>query len=219
MQLHKMPREKLLRYGSQALTDEELLAIFLRTGVQGKPVLALSKSILDHFNGIYGVLRASYTEFCAHKGLGNAKYCQLQAAFELVKRSFNVQMVEDRPFTDPALVKSFLLHNFKQTEYERFACLFLNSKHHLLSFQYLFQGSVNSTQVYPRTVAQYCLRLNAASVIFVHNHPSGDVQPSAADQTLTRHLIDVLKLIDVDVLDHFIIGFSKSFSMAEHGML
>ncbi|WP_395377172.1 DNA repair protein RadC [Marinicella sp. W31] len=219
MPFPRMPREKLLRYGSQALSDHELLAIFLRTGVPGQPVLRLSSTVLEHFNGINGVLKASFTEFCEHKGLGSAKYCQLQAAFELVKRSFNMQMAENKPFTCPALVKSFLLHNFKQTENERFACLFLNSKHHLLSFQYLFQGSISSTQVYPRTVAQYCLRLNASSVIFVHNHPSGDVQPSTADQVLTSHLIEVLKLIDVDVLDHFIIGLNKSFSMAEHGML
>ena len=219
MTLPRMPREKLLRYGSQALSDGELLAIFLRTGIPGKPVLKLSSSILEHFNGINGVLKASFKEFCAHKGLGSAKYCQLQAAFELVKRSFNMKMADNKPFTCPALVKSFLLHNFKQTENERFACLFLNSKHHLLSFEYLFQGSVNNTQVYPRTVAQYCLRFNAASVIFVHNHPSGDVQPSTADQVLTDHLIEVLKLIDVAVLDHFIIGLNKSFSMAEHGML
>lgn len=219
MQIRVMPREKLLREGAAVLTDEELLAIFLRTGTSGQSVLQLAVKMLDHFGGIYGVLNASYKDFCAIKGLGMAKFCQLQATFELTKRCFNMKNSEDKVFTDVNLVERFLLHNFEQTQHERFACLFLNSKNHLISFEYLFQGSINKAEIYPRTIAQYCLRMNAAAVIFAHNHPSGDVSPSDSDQRLTRHLIDVLKLIDVNVLDHFILGFNKSFSMAKHGVL
>jgi len=213
------PREKLINTGASNLSDAELLAIFLRTGIAGTDVMTLALQMLNHFGSIKGILDASLTDFKQVKGLGMAKYAQLQAAGELVKRAINEQWHESHSFTDPAHVNDYLLNNFEACEYERFACLLLNSKHRLLRFDYLFNGGINSAQVYPRVVAQHCLRHNAAAIIFAHNHPSGDVQPSQADRDLTVRLVKTLQLIDVKVLDHFIIGHQQTFSMASHQMI
>lgn len=214
-----MPREKLLHSGAAQLTDSELLAIFLRTGTKDMPVLKLSQHVINQLGNLNAILNASCQEFTAIKGLGQAKYVQLQAVQELVLRSLRSEIAEQPSFTDPDLVRRYLLNHFEQTEFERFACLFLNSKNKLLTFEYLFTGSISQAQVYPRTVAQQCLKFNAASVIFAHNHPSSDVTPSESDKLLTQRLIKTLRLIDVNVLDHFIVGGDKTFSMAEHQML
>ncbi len=213
------PREKLINTGAANLSDAELMAIFLRTGIKGTDVMTLALQMLNHFGSIKGILDASLSDFNQMKGLGLAKYAQLQAAGELVKRAINEQWHESQSFTDPAHVNDYLLNNFECCEYERFACLLLNSKHRLLRFDYLFNGGINSAQVYPRVVAQHCLRYNAAAIIFAHNHPSGDVQPSQADRDLTVRLVKTLQLIDVKVLDHFIIGHQQTFSMASHQMI
>ncbi len=214
-----MPREKLVQSGTANLTDAELIAIFLRTGVAGKTAIQLAEHMLEHFGGVKQVISASLEDFCAIKGLGLAKYTQLQAASELVKRAINQGFNTQTCFNEPTVVDQFLLTNFEQTEHERFAGLFLNSKNHLIKFDYLFNGGINSAQVYPRTIAQYCLKCNAAAVIFAHNHPSGDVNPSQSDIRLTKQLKQTLGLIDVKVLDHFIVGVSKTFSMASHQMI
>ena len=148
-----------------------------------------------------------------------AKYAQFQAASELVKRAINQGFDAKTCFTEPTVVDQFLLANFELANHEKFAGLFLNSKNHLIKFDYLFNGSINSAQVYPRTVAQYCLKHNAAAVIFAHNHPSGDVQPSESDISLTLQLKKTLALIDVKVLDHFVVGINQTFSMASHQMI
>ncbi len=212
------PREKLIHSGAANLSDGELLAIFLRTGIAGTDVMTLALQMLNRFGSIKGILDSSLADFSQVKGLGMAKYAQLQAAGELVKRALNEQWHESHSFTDPAHVNDYLLNNFEACEHERFACLLLNSKHRLLRFDYLFNGGINSAQVYPRTVAQHCLKYNAAAIIFAH-HPSGDVQPSQADRDLTVRLVKTLKLIDVKVLDHFIIGRQQTFSMASHQMM
>lgn len=214
-----MPREKLVALGSDALTDAELLAIFLRIGVTGKSAIELAEDMLFHFGGVKQVISARLNEFCEIKGLGLAKYAQLQAASELVKRAINQGFDAQTCFTEPTVVDQFLLANFEASQHEKFAGLFLNSKNHLIKFDYLFNGSINSAQVYPRTVAQYCLKYNAAAVIFAHNHPSGDVQPSESDISLTVQLKKTLALIDVKVLDHFVVGLNQTFSMAAHQMI
>jgi DNA repair protein RadC len=214
-----MPREKLLSRGADYLTDAELLAIFLRTGLPGKGVVRLAEEVLDYFGGVQAILDAPLAQFTAINGLGKAKYVQLKASTELTRRAMNECLATQDVFTDPALVSEFLLSNFERSQHERFAGLFLNSKNQLLSFDYLFNGSINCAQVYPRTVAQRCLQNNAAAVIFAHNHPSGDVQPSQSDVQLTRRLKEVLAMIDVRVLDHFIVGRNQTFSMAAHQMI
>lgn len=214
-----MPREKLLKFGAATLSDAELLAIFLRTGTKEMPVLKLADYLLSHFGTLHAILKASPKQFTDIKGLGLAKYVQIQAVNELATRSLKTEISEQPSFTDPDLVRRYLLNHFEQTAFERFSCLFLNSKNRLIHFEYLFTGSISQAQVYPRTVAQQCLKFNAASVIFAHNHPSGDVNPSESDKLLTRRLIETLRLIDVKVLDHFVIGSDKTFSMAEHQML
>ena len=214
-----MPREKLLKFGAARLSDAELLAIFLRTGTKEMPVLSLANHMINHFGNLYSIMNASEKQFTKVKGLGPTKYVQIQAVNELAARCLNNEIAENPSFTDPDLVRRYLLNHFEQTAFERFACLFLNSKNRLINFEYLFTGSISHAQVYPRTVAQQCLKFNAASVIFAHNHPSGDVNPSESDKQLTQKLIETLRLIDVKVLDHFVIGSDKTFSMAEHQML
>ncbi|MEZ5471918.1 MAG: DNA repair protein RadC [Marinicella sp.] len=214
-----MPREKLVEFGPEFLTDAELLAIFLRTGVRGKSVVQLAEQLLNDFGNVQAIINASISAFTAINGLGIAKFAQLQAAHELVKRAINEGLKEKNSFNDPDLVNEFLCANFVLAKHERFAALFLNSKNQLISFEYLFEGSINSARVYPRTVAQQCLKHNAAAVIFAHNHPSGDIQPSQSDINLTIELQNTLKLIDVKVLDHFVVGNCKTFSMAAHQMI
>lgn len=214
-----MPREKLVLKGADYLSDAELLAIFLRTGVRGKSVLELSQDLLNHFGSVQSIIEASVQQFTAMHGLGLAKFAQLQAASELVKRAINEGFSPQTPFCEPVVVERFLLANFENTPHEQFAAMFLNSKNHLLKFEYLFSGSINSAQVYPRTVAQKCLSLNAAAIIFAHNHPSGDLQPSQSDIQLTARLQQTLELLDVKVLDHFIVGRNQTFSMAANQMI
>lgn len=213
------PREKLLTQGAEKLSDTELLAIFLRVGTKGVPVMQLARNMLQHFGDLHGVIQSSEQNFNRIKGLGTSKYVQLQAAYELVRRSIAQELIQNPSFNNPELVKRYLLLHFEQTDFERFACLFLNSQNRLIRFDYLFNGSINSAQVYPRTIAQQCLKLNAAAIIFAHNHPSGETRPSQADLNLTKKLIQTLELIDVKVLDHFIIACNNCFSMAQHKLL
>lgn len=214
-----MPREKLVTCGASTLSDAELLAIFLRVGVRGKTAIELADDMLNQFGGIIQILNADLVSFSEIKGLGLAKFAQLQAASEIVKRAINQGFDAETIFTEPDVVDRYLLANFELSQHEKFACLFLNSKNHLLKFKYLFNGSINSAQVYPRTVAQFCLKYNAAAIIFAHNHPSGDIQPSQSDINLTLQLKKTLALIDVKVLDHFVVGANQTFSMAAHQMI
>ncbi len=214
-----MPREKLVTCGASTLSDAELLAIFLRVGVRGKTAIELADDMLNQFGGIIQILNADLVSFSEMKGLGLAKFAQLQAASEIVKRAINQGFDAETIFTEPDVVDRYLLANFELSQHEKFACLFLNSKNHLLKFKYLFNGSINSAQVYPRTVAQFCLKYNAAAIIFAHNHPSGDIQPSQSDINLSLQLKKTLALIDVKVLDHFVVGANQTFSMAAHQMI
>jgi len=217
--VNEMPREKLVNKGADYLTDAELLAIFLRTGVKGKSAIQLAQVLIKEFGGVQQIIESSVAQFTAINGLGLAKYAQLKAASELVKRAINEGFDCHAVFSDPQVVESFLLANFNCSPHEKFAALFLNSKNQLIKFECLFNGSINSAQVYPRTVAQHCLKYNAAAVIFAHNHPSGDTEPSQSDINLTLHLKKALALVDVKVLDHFIVGNNKTFSMAVNQMI
>jgi DNA repair protein RadC len=215
----EQPRERLLAYGAQSLSNAELLAIFLRTGISGKSALDLSRELLNYFGSLDKVLDSNLKTFTSIKGLGSAKYCQLQATQELVKRHFACKVTESTSFTNQELVRNYLLSHFPYTEHESFACLLLDNNHRLIRFKTLFKGTINQAQVYPRIVAQTCLKNNAAAIILAHNHPSGSLDPSHSDKEITRKLVSVLEMIDVRVLDHFIVGKNDVFSMAQNGFM
>jgi DNA repair protein RadC len=213
------PRERLLSQGPEILSDAELLAIFLRTGTRGKTALDLARDLLTKFGGLDKIIECDVESFSKIKGLGTAKFCQLQASIELVRRHYGCKVSESTGFTDQGVVKDFLLANFQNLENETFSCLLLDNKHKLIKFKTLFTGTVNQAHVYPRVVAQACLKNNAAAVIFAHNHPSGCIKPSTSDKHITKKLISTLDLIDVRVLDHFIVGKNQVYSMAQNGFI
>ncbi len=215
----EQPREKLLQYGASHLSNAELLAIFLRTGIKGKSAIELAQELLHHFGSINHVLEANLKSFTQVKGLGSAKYCQLKATVELVTRHFNGKVEESHSYNNQEVVKNFLLCHFFDFKHEVFACMFLDNKNKLIKIENLFIGTINQAQVYPRVLAQSCLKNNAAAVIFAHNHPSGNLKASQSDIDITKKLITTLKLIDVRVLDHFIIGKNDVMSMAQHGLM
>ena len=216
---HERPRERLLAHGAAALSDTELLAIFLRTGTAGRSVMELAGDLLARFGNVKNIIDADCDTFCQIRGLGQAKYCQLQAASELMLRHHKAEL--DRPdgFSNPKAVTRFLRGHFSGRKHEVFACLFLDNKNRLIACRDLFQGTVDGASVHPRVIAEQCLRLNAAAVIFAHNHPSGVSDPSQQDIAITRRLVNLLDTLDVRVLDHFVIGYNNEFSMAEAGML
>lgn len=213
------PREKLLSRGAQALTDAELLAIFLRTGVKGCDAVELASRLLDELGGLRGLLQADLPTFSRHMGLGQAKYAQLQAVLEIAKRHLAEQLKRDSALESSTAVRNYLKAMLRHEPHEVFACLFLDSRHRVLGFEVLFQGSINSASVYPRQVVKRALAHNAAALILCHNHPSGVCTPSQADRDLTALIKDALAHIEVQVLDHFIVGDGEPLSMAEHGLL
>jgi DNA repair protein RadC len=213
------PREKLLKYGSHSLSDAELLAIFLRVGTRGQSAIELARSLIQHFGSLNQLMSASASQFCAHPGMGPAKYTQLQATLEMSKRCFQNEIQDSCVITSPEATHNFLRSAILHKNYEVFGCLYLNSQHQVLSFEELFKGTIDSASVYPREVVTRVLDNKAAAVIFCHNHPSGSPKPSQADIALTKRLIDALSLIDVRVLDHMIVAGSEVTSMAELGLL
>lgn len=216
---NERPREKLLSLGAQALSDAELLAIFLRTGVQGKTAVDLAREILKHFGGLRELLGANFDNFCAFPGLGQAKFTQLQAVLELAHRHLGEQLQRGDALTDPAMTRQYLTTRLREYQYEVFACLFLDNRHRILGFEELFRGTINGASVHPREVVRHALDYNAAAVIFSHNHPSGIAEPSDADRSITRRLQEALELVDIRVLDHVIIGDGESVAFAERGWL
>jgi DNA repair protein RadC len=213
------PRERLLKYGAEQLSNAELLAIFLRTGIQGKTAIDLARDMLSYFGSIDKILESDFNSFVKIKGLGEAKYCQLHASLELVRRHYNCKVEESVSFSNHDLVRNYLLSHFPNIQHESFSCLLLDNKHKLIRFKTLFTGTINQAQVYPRIVAQACLKYNAAALILAHNHPSGSLHASESDILITRKLVSTLNLIDVRVLDHFIIGKNDVFSMAQNGLM
>ena len=213
------PREKLLEHGSSSLSDAELLAIFLRTGVSGKSAVDLARHLLNEFGSLRALLEADLSSFCRPLGLGPAKFTQLQAVLEMGRRHLAERLRRDCALESPQAVRDFLTSQVRHEQHEVFGCLFMDTKHRMLAFEVLFRGSIDSASVYPRQVVKRALAHNAAAVIFCHNHPSGISLPSEADRTLTQRLTKALDLIEVRVLDHFIIGEGQPLSMVEHGWM
>lgn len=216
---HERPREKLLQRGAASLSDAELLAIFLRTGVKGQSAVDLSRSLLTQFGSLKKLMHASQREFCEGHGLGSAKYVQLQAVLEMARRHLHEAIQKKNVINNPDDTKNFLLGHLAHKQQEIFACLFLDSKHQIICYEELFFGTVDTASVHPREVVKATLKHNAAAVIFAHNHPSGNSEPSHSDINITTQLKNALNLIDVRTLDHFIIGSHDVVSLAERGLV
>jgi len=213
------PREKLLNQGPASLSDAELLAIFLHTGLQGKTAVDLARDLLTAYDGLRPLLEADRAALCAVPGLGGAKYVQLQAALELGRRYLEAGLKRDSVLNSPDRTRAFLKARLRHHGREIFACLFLDNRHRVIGFEELFGGTIDGASVHPREVVKRALHHNAAAVIFAHNHPSGVAEPSHADRAITVRLRDALALIDVRVLDHFVVGDSEVVSFAERGLL
>ncbi|OYU13383.1 MULTISPECIES: DNA repair protein RadC [unclassified Limnohabitans] len=216
--LDARPREKLLARGPQALSDVELLAILLRTGMAGKNVFQLSEELLGS-DGIAGLLNATVPSLQQVKGLGPAKQAELLAVFEMARRALSQRLKEREAFHTPGAVKQYLQLQLAHKNHEVFAVLFLDSQNRMLAMEELFRGTLSQTSVYPREVVMRALHHQAAAVVLSHNHPSGSVQPSRADEHLTQTLKASLALVDVRVLDHIIVGQGQALSMAEQGLM
>jgi len=213
------PREKMLSRGPSALSDVELLAILLRTGMAGKNVFQLAQELLDTFGGLSGLLNTGTTELEAIKGLGPAKRAEVAAVLELSRRGLAEQLRERQALHAPEAVKQYVQLHLAHKNHEVFAVLFLDNQNRLQAMEELFRGTLSQTSVYPREVVLRALHHQAAAVVLCHNHPSGSVQPSRADETLTQTLKAALALVDVRVLDHVIVGQGQALSMAEQGLI
>jgi len=213
------PREKLLQHGAETLNNAELLAIFLRTGVTGKSAVDLARDLLAEFGGLVGLLSASEVAFCQAKGLGKAKYAQLQAVLEMSRRYLREEIAGRDVLTSPEATRQYLKSRLRAYQHEVFACLFLDNRHRIIEYKELFRGTIDGASVHPREVAREALRCNAAAVIFAHNHPSGVAEPSQADLRITQRLKETLDLVEVRVLDHIVIGEGEGTSFAERGLL
>ena len=213
------PREKLLRQGVGVLTDAELVAVFLRTGVKGKSAVDLGRELLDRFGGLSGLCRADQKTACAAPGVGEAKYALLQAVMEMARRTLNEDMQGGDALDSPDAVRAYLRLLLHAKEYEVFCCVFLDAQNRVLAVEELFRGTLTQTSVYPREIVKRALTHNAGAIILAHNHPSGVAEPSQADRQLTRHLAEALALVDIRVLDHFIVAGATSLSFREAGQL
>ena len=213
------PREKLLSKGAAALADHELLALLLRTGYKGCNVLELAQQVLHTCDGYAGLLQAGPDRLKAIKGLGPAKRAELLAVVEMARRALVQPMRSADVFDTPGRVKDYLALQLAGREREVFVVMFLNTQHHLLALEEMFQGTLMQTSVYPREVVRRALALNAAAVVLAHNHPSGVAEPSRADESLTTQLVRALQLVDVRVLDHVVVGQGQVVSMAERGLM
>ncbi|HTN30769.1 MAG TPA: DNA repair protein RadC [Pseudomonas sp.] len=213
------PREKLLEQGAAVLSDAELLAIFLRTGVAGCSAVDLARQLLNDFGSLRALLEADRVGFSARPGLGPAKYAQLQAVLEMARRHLAERLRRDSVLESPQAVRDYLKAQLRHEQHEVFGCLFLDSKHRVLAYEALFRGTIDGASVYPRQVVKRALAHNAAALILTHNHPSGVAEPSQADRVLTERLKDALALVDIRILDHFIVGDGEPLSMAERGWM
>jgi len=213
------PRERLIRHGAAALSDAELLAVFLRVGVTGKSAVDLGRDMVSRFGSLNGLFSASLQDFSSVNGLGPAKYAQLQAVLELAKRALAEELQAGVRLDSPHTVKQYLQLSMGRKAHESFTVLFLDVKNRLIACEELFRGTLTQASVYPREVVKAALAHNAAALLLAHNHPSGSPEPSAADHSLTHALKTALALVDVRVLDHFVVAGSQMYSFAEHGDL
>jgi DNA repair protein RadC len=213
------PREKLLARGPQALSDAELLAIFLRTGVSGQSAVDLARALLARFGSLRELLAAGQKEFCEAPGLGAAKYAQLQAVLEMSRRHLAERLQRGAVLSSSLDTKHYLQARLRDLPHEVFCALFLDNKHRVLAFEEMFNGTLSGAAVYPRELVKRALQLNAAAVILAHNHPSGVAEPSRADETLTARLKEAFQLVDVRLLDHLVVGDGEIVSFSERGLL
>jgi DNA repair protein RadC len=213
------PREKLLASGAEALTDAELLALLLGSGGRGHSAVDLARTLIAHFGSLRGLLTAERPRCLGQPGVGPARYATLQAAVELSRRHFREALRTGPALAAPEATRTFLLAQLRDRPYEVFCCLYLDNRHRLIAFEELFRGTVDRAGVHPREVLRQTLAHNASAVIFAHNHPSGVLEPSQADELITRRLKEALTLLDVRVLDHFIVGDGRCFSFSESGLL
>lgn len=219
MPLEERPREKLLHRGAECLTNVELLAIFLRIGIQGKNALDLAKDLLDEFGDLRSLLAAERTRFCQAKGMGEAKYVQLKACVEMSRRYLRECLESGNVLSNPDDTRNFLMSELSGRDYEVFACLFLDDKQKIITFEELFSGTIDGASVYPREIVKHALKYKASALILAHNHPSGVAEPSQADISITQRIITALNLIEVRVLDHLVIGDGYCVSLAEKGFI
>jgi DNA repair protein RadC len=212
------PREKLLLKGAPSLSDAELLAIFLRTGIPGISAVDLSRQLLTDFGSLRSLLTAPRDAFCRHKGLGNAKYAQLQAVMEMANRHFSESLKRKDCLSSPADTMAYLHSQLRDRQHEVFACVMLDNRNRVIAFREMFRGTIDGASVYPREVVKQALADNAAGVILAHNHPSGVAEPSQADIQITERLKKALALVDIRVLDHVIIG-DETLCFSERGLI
>ena len=213
------PRERLLEQGAGALSDAELLAIFLRVGVRGRSAVDLARDLLNRFGGLNGLFAASRDDMSAVAGMGDAKFAQIQAIVEMARRALREQAREQPALSSPQAVKDFLALSLGSLGHEVFCVLFLDARNRLIACDEMFRGTLTQTSVFPREVVKRALTYNAAGAIFAHNHPSGAMEPSAADRMLTDTLKDALALVDVRVHDHLIVAGRRTLSFAERGLM
>jgi len=213
------PREKLVKQGAAALSDAELLAIFLRTGVKGLTAVDLARQLLTEFGSLRDLLAADRAQFCAAHGLGEAKFVQLQAVLEMASRHLSERMQRGTPIDSAELAKQLALSQLRDQPNETFAAMFLDNQHQLLRFRVLFQGTIDQAAVYPRVIAEAALEEGAAAVILCHNHPSGVAEPSDADLRITLRIRDALQLLDIRLLDHLVVGDCVVTSLAARGAI
>ena len=212
------PREKLIQRGAAALSDAELLAIFLRTGPPGCSAVDLGRQLLQDFGSLRGILNADINRFCSGRGLGLARFALLQAALEIARRHFAENLVRKDCLTNPAQTVQYLRSRLRDHNYEVFACLMLDNRNRVIAFRELFRGTIDGASVYPREVVKQALADNAAAVILAHNHPSGVCEPSQADIRITERLKKALALVDIRVLDHVIVG-DETTCLSEQGLV
>jgi len=213
------PREKLIEKGSAALSDAELLAIFLRTGVAGKTAVDLARDLIVQYGGLRALLEADFDTFSQGQGLGLAKFTQLQAILEMSRRHLRETLKRGDVLENPIQTREYLISELRSCEQEVFSCLFLDNRHRILEYEALFYGTINSATVHPREVVKKALSYNAAAVILSHNHPSGIAEPSQADIQITRKLKEALQLVDIRLLDHIVVGDGECVSLAERGSI
>jgi DNA repair protein RadC len=216
---NERPREKMIALGAEMLSDAELLAIFLRIGIKGKTAVDLARDLLSQFGGLNGIYGANLQQLSAIKGMGVSKYVQLQAAFEMCRRALGEQMQEKDMLSSPQQVHDYLTLHLSSADHEIFVVLFLDAQNRLMATEEMFRGTLTQTSVYPREVVKKSLYHNAASVILAHNHPSGIAKQSKADEYITQVLKEALSLVDVRLLDHFIVAGNETFSFSKHGLL
>jgi DNA repair protein RadC len=213
------PREKLLTKGAAALSDAELLAVLLRNGTAGRSALDIAREVLKSFHSLRKLIAADRQRFCSERGLGPARFAELQAAIEIARRQLSEPLLAGPLLSSPKATRDFLSAQLRDLEHEVFCCLYLDKRHRLIRFEELFRGTIDGASVHPREIVKLALQRNSAAVIIAHNHPSGVAEPSHADELITQRVREALALVDIRLLDHIIVGDGATVSLAERGLI